>query len=538
MKFKLAILSLVICCTQTFTYAQQTSDAGELVVRVKSSDGPIEGAVIALTGKLPGQKLNVTNAEGVCDFRGLRPGTYSLQLIQRSFFPTEEAKAQMDQLEIQNGQANALNLQLIKGGVLKGRVVNPDGSPVIGMPVSALALADKKTSPPPSRESNGTDLSDDRGEFRIYGLRPGAYTVAVNAQRNSSPLKTFTTLFYPGERESANATVFELVAGQEMSIPDMVLDLTRVTQNSIIGLVRGTQGEALKGVSLSLISKEGSQLSDSTLSDYQGKFVFEGVSSGQYLIKASFSSQGYFNLERELSVRDLAANTVTLELKSYPQISGQALIKSKNGILPLPSFKLQLEPAQTRKDAIELTTDKDGRFSQRSNHTGSFWWDFPELPREYFINRILIEGKDITNRLVKLEPASDLREISVEVSTGAAEVRGTVPAGTCKALSVYVVGLDSKRDEIQFVQQAKCSSDSFSVQSLAPGRYYVVGLAKSKPAVESGQQDQTKQHGIADRDYDALDQTVKTLKARGVKTITLGPGQVHDNTQALVIEPD
>lgn len=538
MKFKLAILCLVICFTQSFTFAQQTTDAGELIVRVKGPDGPIEGAVVALTGKLLEQKLNVTNAEGVCDFRGLRPGTYSLQLFQRSFFPTDEAKAQMDQLEIQNGQAKSLNLQLVKGAVLKGRVLNVDGSPVIGMPVSALALADKKTSLPSSKESNGTALSNDRGEFRIYGLRPGTYTVAVNAQRNTSPLKTLTTLFYPGERDSAKANGFELVAGQELPLPDMVLDLTRVTQNSLSGMVRGTQGEALKGVSLSLISKEGAQLSDSTLSDNQGQFVFEGVSSGQYLIKASFSSQGYFNLERELSVKDLAANNVTLELKSYPQISGQALVKSKSGVLPLPSFKLQLEPAQPGKDVIELVTDKDGRFSQRFRHTGSFWWTFPQLPKEYFISRILVAGKDITNRLVKLEPASDLREISVEVSTGAAEIRGTVPAATCQTRLVYLVALQSKRDEIQFVQQANCTGDSFSGQSLAPGRYYVVGLSKSAPVGASRQQVQTKQHGIGDRDYDALDQAVRTLRAREIKPITLGSDQVHDHTQALVIDPN
>ena len=523
MSLRFAILFLVICINPAFVYAQQTSGSGELTVRVKTSQGPIEGAVIALIGRSSGQKLNMTNAEGACDFRGLRSGTYSLQLIQRSFFPTEETKSQMDHVEIQNGQAKTLTLHLVKGAVLKGKVVSVDGSPVIGMPVSAMVVADKKTSLPSAKESNGTALSDDRGEFRVYGLRPGSYTVAVNAQRRFSPLKSFTTLFYPGEKESVKATAFELVADQEMSLPDMVLDLAIADQNSLSGLVRGAQDKALRGVSLSLTSKDGSQLADSTLSDYEGKFVFEGVPSGDYLLKASLNSQGYFTLQREISVKDSTTNNFTLELKSYPLISGLAYLKNKTDVQPLAGFRLLLEPAKTGKDAIELLTDKEGRFSHRTGHTGSFRWTFPELPAEYFVSRILVEGKDITNAPLKLEPASDLREISVELSTGAAQIRGTVSGWTCRINSVYAVALHSTRDEILSVQRAKCSGDSFSAQSLPPGRYYLLGLPSGAPAGESNQA--------------ALEQAVRTFKAQGIKAIMLAHDEMLDNAQVVIIEP-
>lgn len=540
MKLEIVILSIIICFSQSgqaFADPQKPSGSGELIIRVKSSEGPVEGATIVLTIPVAGQRLDVSTAEGVCEFRGLRAGTYSLQVIQRSFFPTEESESQMDHVEIRNGQSQSVNFYLVKGGVLKGRAVSTEGSPIIGMPISALKLAGKEPSLPSAKESNVTAISDDRGEFRIYGLRPGSYTVAVNANRNASPMKSLGTLFYPGERESANATTFDLLPGQEVSIPDMVLDLTRENQNSLSGVVQEAHAKPLKGVSLALRSVDGSQISDSTLSDEQGFFNFEGLPAGQYFLKATFNGEGYFNLQRQILIKDLTTNKVTLELRPLLLISGRAYLRSKTGVAPLPSLRLQLEPAQNGRDKIELVTDKDGAFSQRSSSDGSFWWNFPELPPEYFVNRILLDGKEITNRPVKLDQASDLRGVSIELSAGAAEIRGVVQGGTCRGNLIYAIALLSKSDDIQFVRKANCSADSFRIQSLAPGRYFVVGISTSNAVNKSNQGVRTKQQGIDDKHYDAMEQIVKTLKTKGTKAVTLDSGQIHETTQPILIVP-
>jgi protocatechuate 3,4-dioxygenase beta subunit len=514
---------------------QKPSGSSELTIRVKSSEGPVEGATVVLTSQFAAQRLSVTNAAGVCEFRGLQAGAYSLQVVQRSFFPREESENQLEHIEIRNSQAQSVDFYLVKGGVLKGRVVSIEGSPIIGMPISALKLTGKQPSLPSTRESNATAISDDRGEFRIYGLRPGSYTVAVNAQRGASPLKTFSALFYPGERQLVNATAFDLLLGQEVAIPEMVLDLTQAEQNSLTGVVHGTHGKPLKGVSLTLLSVD-SQLSDSILSDDQGQFNFEGLSSGKYLLKASLNSQSYFNLQREIFIKDQATNNVTLELRSHSLITGRAYLKNNAGISPLPSFRLQLESAQNEKDRIELVTDKDGSFSQRSGAEGRFWLTFPELQPEYFVNRILLDDKDITNRPVNLNQASDLTGISIELSAGAAEIRGAVQGGKCQGNVIYVVGLLSKSNEIHSVRKANCSADSFRIRSLAPGRYYVVAMPAGDTISKPNQPARIKQHGIDDKYYDRIERIVSTLKTRGTKPITLDRNQIHENTQPVFID--
>lgn len=536
MKFKRLILSIFLCLTQ-FGQAsgQRPSGSGELTIRVKSSEGPIEGATVVLSSGFVGQRLNVTNEEGVCEFRGLPTGAYSLQVVQRSFYPSDDSEKQMD-VEIRNGQSHSVNFYLVKGSVLKGRVVSLDGTPVIGMPVSALKISGKNPSLPSAKESNGTAISDDRGEFRIYGLRPGSYVVAVNAQRNTSSLKSVATLFYPAERQSANATSFNLLPGQEVSVPDMVLDLTRANQNSLVGVVQEAQGKPLKRVSISLVSSDGSQVSDSIMSDDQGYFNFEGLPSGQYLLKVSVD--GYFNLQREISIKDQKINKVTLDLKPYPLISGRAYLRNRTGIAPLASVKLQLEPARGVKEKLEIVTDKDGNFSERANKEGLFWWTAPELESQYFVNRIMIDHKDVTNRPIQIDQASDLRGMSIEISTGAAEIRGLIRSGTCDRNLVYALALDSKTDEIQFVRKANCLADSFRIQWLPPGRYYVVGIRSADSINRSNQETRTKKQGIDDRHYDAIEKVVRTLLTRGTKPLTLDRHQINENTQFVIIDSE
>lgn len=539
MKCKCLILSLLLCLIQPGqAWGQKLSGSGELTIRVKSSEGPIEGATVVLSGGFAGQRLNVTNEQGVCEFRGLQAGAYSLQVVQRSFYPSDDGSEDQMDVEIRNGQSHALNFYLVKGGVLKGRVVSVDGTPIIGMPISALRIGGKSPSLPSTRESNGTAVSDDRGEFRIYGLRPGSYLLAVNAQRNTSSLKSVATLFYPGERQRANGTLFDLLPGQEVSVPDMILDLTRTNQNSLLGVVQEAHGKPLKGVSLSLLSVDGSQISDSNSSDGQGYFNFEGLPSGQYLLKASFDGHAYFKLQREISIKDLAINEVTLELKPYPLISGRAYLTNRTGIVPLASLKLQLEPARGVKDKLEIVTDKDGKFSRRSSNEGLFWWTVPELGPQYFVSRITADRKDITNRSIQIDQASDLRGISIEISTGAAEIRGVIRSGTCGTNLVYALALDSKTDEIQFGREANCLADSFRIQSLPPGRYYVVGISTADSMNGKNEQPRTKKQGIDDRHYDAIEKAVKTLRKRGNKPLTLERGQIHEKTQLVIVDSE
>jgi hypothetical protein len=288
-------------------------------------------------------------------------------------------------------------------------------------------------------------------------------------------------------------------------------------------------------VSLSLQSLDGSYISDSGFSDDQGSFSFEGLPSGQYLLKASLNREGYFSLQRQVVIKDLSPNKISLELLSHPLIAGRAYIRDRTGVAIFPSLKFQLERAGVGGTIVFLT-DKNGAFSQRSGDEGYFWWVFPELQPEHFVEKILVDGKDVTYQPMKLERAPDLLEISVEISVGAATIRGSTQNGACHRYLVYAVALDSKSDEIRSVKKANCSADSFAIPSLAPGRYYVVGIPGTDALKASAPNVRTKHQGVDDKQYDVIGQIVKTLKMRGTKALTLDRAEIYDNAQPLVLD--
>lgn len=152
------------------------------------------------------------------------------------------------------------------------------------------------------------------------------------------------------------------------------------------------------------------------------------------------------------------------------------------------------------------------------------------------MKRITLDGKDITNRPLKLDRVSDWRGIAVEISPGAAEIRGAIHAESCQQHAVYAVSLDRKSNEIQFVRRANCSGNSFRIQSLAPGRYYVVEIASSDHLDHCKREPCTRQRGIDDKHYDAIEQVIASLLTKGTKALTLNHNQIQDNIKPVQVD--
>src|SRR5260370_8008852 len=68
----------------------------------------------------------------------------------------------------------------MKGGGIAGTVISSAGEPVVGVRVRVFMVRDANGQPPkygafPSNERP----TDDRGIYRIYGLRPGTYIASA-----------------------------------------------------------------------------------------------------------------------------------------------------------------------------------------------------------------------------------------------------------------------------------------------------------------------------------------------------------------------
>ena len=71
-----------------------------------------------------------------------------------------------------------ITLTLHKGGVVGERVIDQDGRPMMGIIVSPLLMRWRSDG---AREFVATlaNMTDDRGEYRLFGLPPGTYLLAA-----------------------------------------------------------------------------------------------------------------------------------------------------------------------------------------------------------------------------------------------------------------------------------------------------------------------------------------------------------------------
>ena len=164
----------------------------------------IAGAILALTGSaLPPRSRDtaprvMTNADGQFVIRGLRRGVLFLNVTRPGYLDaTNEQRRPMGStqpLEIEDGQRlTNIVVRMWRPGIITGTVVDEAGEPLIGVNVQAysatLVAGHRRFDPGAMR------ATDDRGQYRISGLVPGEYAIAVATSNVSVPASALDMFF-------------------------------------------------------------------------------------------------------------------------------------------------------------------------------------------------------------------------------------------------------------------------------------------------------------------------------------------------------
>jgi hypothetical protein len=115
-----------------------------------------------------------------------------------------------------NQVAENINMSLVRGVVVAGRVLDPDGRPLPGMSVDA------RFPTPSSQNLEGAayylgagGTTNERGEFRIINLEPGKYAVSADYDnRDRNEPAEFARTYFPRFVDIGDATVISLNSGE------------------------------------------------------------------------------------------------------------------------------------------------------------------------------------------------------------------------------------------------------------------------------------------------------------------------------------
>lgn len=325
---------------------QQPTGTAMILGQIVTGDAgtPVRRARVSLVGQGMGARSLMTDDEGRYVFTLLPAGRYTLNATKAGFVPIAYgAKAPGragTPIQLADGQKlEARPTTLPKGGVVTGVVLDEHGEPAPGTPVRAMRqimrTGEKRL------ESAGTDTTDDRGQYRIYGLQPGQYVVyaqprnqgvgtlqasvaeqietavqqmqqAMAAQggrgggrgaqlgdllgqmgggRGQQALEQgvgYAPVFFPGTTSPSGATAVDLTTGQERYGVDFQLQLTQTSM--VTGSVLGPEGTTPGGTQITLVPKDSLPgLPGNTMTARagpDGQFVFRNVIPGQYSVTA------------------------------------------------------------------------------------------------------------------------------------------------------------------------------------------------------------------------------------------------------------
>jgi hypothetical protein len=242
-----------------------------------------------------------SDTAGRYQFTQLDPGSYTLTFIKGGFvsvqfgqkLPSDPPK----RIDLKDGQKlEGIDIALTRGGAIEGRVTDESGEPVVEAIVSAMRV--EVTSGERRLVSAGrSQLTNDRGDYRVYGLSPGDYCVSVAPSRlppisftvdpnQIGPQKAsgYASIFYPSTADVSEAGVVTVRPGQTTSEINIVFKPVRLAR--VAGMLVSAGGKLVDGahvVNLWRSSPLGLVGSSQVAKD--GAFAIADVPPGQYILR-------------------------------------------------------------------------------------------------------------------------------------------------------------------------------------------------------------------------------------------------------------
>jgi protocatechuate 3,4-dioxygenase beta subunit len=480
------------------------------------------------TGDLSGPAATMTDAEGRYELTQLRAGRYQLKARRGGY--VEVAYGQRRPFErgrpLELGESAVLqniDFALPPGAVVTGRVVDETGEAVAHVSVS---LARRRYIDGARRLVGESGSStDDRGEFRIFGVSPGDYVIVARFDApdlGSRDRVRYVPTYYPGTPVATEAQRVTVGPGQE--VPGITIALARAATATVRGVVRSS-GQASLGPFTFVIAREisGSQANGqmaTAIAAGDGSFAIAGLLPGAYVVEARSASGPEF-ASKEVVVDGSDVAGVTLMLSKGATARGRIRFDTDNppqGLRPSQVFVMPTLVDPQMAHMSEMTGMSGGPPVTRDDWT----FELQGLRGRGFIRvgtlsdwqmkRVRREGVDVTD--TPLDFATDVDGLEIEltqqlttVSGGVSDDRGRV------ALDATVIAFADDPGKwgphSRFIGSARPDQQGrFTIRGLPPGRYIAIAVGYLEPGEE--------------RDPDVLE-----AWRQGGTPFTLSEGETH-----------
>jgi hypothetical protein len=552
--FSVAILALALAVklgtSQTPPAAAQNAGVIQGTITRAGTTEPIPGVMVQLNiaqaarsaGITPNQPVidTTTDEMGHFEFPNLLPGAYQLRYQLDGYFPSsEEIKSNVEigsltgnagfraagrgsvqilSFRLDVKQPVSLGIPMMPGGVISGRISDSDGRPIVSGQVSAMVLT--YTDGQRTLGNIKSAMTNDRGEYRLFGLEPGEYYVRTEYRRPSPSGISQDTFraYFPGVQTANDASTVTVRGGTESSGTNITIrpaitvkvsgtvtlppSLTTLATPAAPVTGAGALSFPLVGAASAAvfylepldaagIRDDGVALTNSltAVADRAaGKFEIHKVHPGRYDLYTMVRTNPAYAQERHVGHAAIIVGNQDLngiDIAISPGVDLRARVTSKD-----PAAALQA-PAQLTlrtRSAIPAGLLQPTSTGARGAQANDSWRTFPALPegqyvldsplatlRDAYVADIRQGDKSIYETGTVVVGSSNAEDVEVILARPAATITGTVQnaAGKVAAKSsvVLIPNGDRRQNPMLYKRTTSGTDGNFSLGALSPGDY-------------------------------------------------------------------
>jgi Carboxypeptidase regulatory-like domain len=481
-----SVLALALCFVWLDPRVVAADKPGGAEGRVldAGSGEPIRKAMVILRRNPESGAAAYTDAKGEFHFAELEAGAYALSAEREGYVAGRKDPPVVVTILPEKTQSD-LTVKLVRTGVVSGRVVDADGDPVANASVELLAIKGER--------AGGSATTNDRGEYRAYGIPPGKYRlVAAANSRLAGELSlkltgaeehSYSWTYYPGTSDARRATTIEVGAGAELQGLDLALVHSRVVR--VGGRVTGP-ANAPGPFSVILIPITSESLGQSRAASVRsagGTFELTGVEPGAYVLSAigPLKPEPY-SASRTIEVGDSDIEGIELALAPPQRISGRVILPEGRRIPA--GYVVSLSQRDNRIFPQTVTVESDGTFHSELLPAGDYIVRAGTTGRadDLYLSAIRIGDEDVLAKGLHLGGAAPAQLEIVLAANG-----GTLQASVANEKGdpipqAHVTLLPDPPRRAQRALRGDCATEASggcSIRGIAPGDYHAFAFTSN-----------------------------------------------------------
>jgi protocatechuate 3,4-dioxygenase beta subunit len=468
-----------------------------------------------------------TDEQGRYRVTGLSAGSYTINAAKSGFvdaaYGQRRASGVGTPVDLTDGQqAVNIDIRLARGGVVTGRVLDEEGEPLARAIVTVMrqqyVRGQKQLAPA------GADQSDDRGQYRVFGLAPGDYVVSATAGGIEQAVRQmfgdpgaaqavessgYAPTYYPGVITTGDATKLKLAPAQEITGIDFQIQV--VPFATVKGVVVGGSASVtlipddgggpmgpLGGAVAALAGRGGGRggpgplgggLRAATRAD--GTFSIPNVTPGKYTIVARADNGPNGSPRTAVQPLVVAGEEVDVALTPMPGVQlGGTITLEAAGAPPASGFSgFRVTPLPL---AASSATGPGGRGGRPGDvgQAGQFtvndvmpgvYMIRGSAPRGWTMKSVYLDGRDVTDQPIEVK-SENVNGLNVIFSDKISRLSGTVRDGRGNPVGDVAVIVFPADEHLWFPQSRQIvtsrtdASGGYKVSTIPPGDYLTIAV--------------------------------------------------------------